>query len=173
MQNITMPLLLSLPAVIVAFGIIAAGVVLGALYLVGIIGKARDEKTKFKDDKQLAADNAVSFVINALKEQITVLEKKVREQEANLRDMNLKLATLSGENKNLKDLLLGKDEETKKFQNMGVEVMTKTVPILMETTTKTNQNVERLAKAIEKHLIQMERKQTVTVTTGGIPTTTT
>jgi len=90
------------------------------------------------------------------------------EQATQILELSNQLHQLIGENKILKDLLQGRDENTQHVQQMGIEVMTKTVPLLVATTTKTNENVERLAEAIEKHLVQMAKKQVVTVTTQPI-----
>lgn len=161
---------LGLPTSIVGIGTIIVFIFLGIFYVIGLFNNARDKQQKISDDKAIAAENATTFVITALKEQISVLEKKVQDQSSQINDMALRLESLSGENKSLKDLLLGKDDETKKFQAMGVEVMTKVVPQLMNTTRETNLNVTKLYRAIEKHLAVIEKGRIVTVTTGPAET---
>lgn len=142
---------------------ILGGVISGLLYLIGVFGSTRQHSKK--DNLKIAKD-AADFVTDSLEKKVKVLEQALTDQAKQILDMSNQLHQLIGENKILKDLLQGRDENTQLVQQLGMDVMTKTVPLLVETTTKTNENVERLAEAIEKHLVQMGKKQVVTVTTG-------
>lgn len=156
--------LLTIPAVLISLGAILGGVVVGVFYIIGLFGGAKEKNRRDGEDAQ-------AFVINSFKEKIEVLEAKVAAQDVLIKDNAKKLDQLIGENKILKDTLQGRDAETQRFQNMGFEVMSKTLPIMMERINTTNRNVEMLYKAIEKHLSLMEKQQKVTITTEGIPST--
>ena len=146
------------PATILTILGILGGVIVGVLYLVGIFG---DTKKKYqKDDLKVARDTA-NFVIEALEKKVTILEGTVAEQSKQIKDLSIQIHQLIGENKTLKDLLQGRDMASQEIRKMQLKTMNETLPYLVTTTTKTNENVERLAEAIEQHLVQMAEKRPI------------
>lgn len=103
-----------------------------------------------------ASNKADDRLIGLLQGQVNALEKKVTEQAALIQENSLRLEVLMSENKTLKEIFQGRDEATQKFQKLGFETMNEVVPLLVKTTNETNKNVEKLYKAIEKHLMVME-----------------
>ena len=130
-----------------------AGIV-SIISLVGIGGFLIFSKTR-KGITEASA-KADDRLIGLLQGQVNALEKKVAEQSALIQENRMKLEALISENKTLKEIFQGRDEATQKFQKMGFEVMQVAIPQLINMTTETNKNVEKLYKAIEKHLVVME-----------------
>lgn len=128
--------------------------VIGAFF--GIFGYSIASFLKGKSAGSTAANEATEFVINSLKEQIAILKVKVDQQEEATKTNAQRIDALVKENHLLREVLQGRDAETQKFQQQGFDVMNKVIPEMLKMTMNTNQNVEQLYKAIEKHLSHME-----------------
>lgn len=152
----------NLPATVptwISFLAVNAVVIIGGIF--ALIGIA-DRRNKQRMTEAQALEDRVR---NLYKEETEAQKQEIEElrgEIAVIRDRSIKI---EAENKILKDLLQGRDKNTKEFQKRAEDTMDIVVKLsevalsngkktdaVMETVRLTNQNVERLATAIEKHL---------------------
>lgn len=101
-------------------------------------------------------DKAEDRVINLLKEQVNALENKLKDQNRLIHEMNVKLEKALTENEILKQVLQGRDEESKEFIRRGLIAIAQADEILA-ITKSTNENMNKLTSLIEKHLNVLEQ----------------
>ncbi len=128
------------------------------LGLAYVTGQVRIGWKKGKTDAIKEADGLDDRLISLLKDTATSLEKRVTDLE-NIKDHHTKLIeSLRHENEILTRIFQGRDEQTVAFQEEGFKAIKRTEELLLVTNNsynlvkKTNENVERLALAIERHL---------------------
>lgn len=95
-------------------------------------------------------------------EEIGVLGKKVDEQADTIKELTKKVDTVTVENNLLKSIVTGTDDSTQKYRakaEASMELATRTHAMVLEIQKsvekngkETLKNIERLYKAIEKHL---------------------
>jgi len=126
-------------------------VTLGLFAIVGVVDRVRRERDS---DANKTDDRLISL----LKSSVEALERKVADLETLQQQNQVKLEELETRNKILEQVFQGKDAQTQEFYRRGFQEMDKTEQLIM-ITSKTNENVEKLYKAIEKHLATLERGQ--------------
>lgn len=146
-----------------SFILVGTAFVIGLVALWGLFDTRTKQRRKELDEQE-------DRLITLLKEEISQLKKSQEEGEIRvremsekytkeLRDLRDKIIKVNGENEILKALLEGRDKTSLEFQKQGFEAikrterMEKTITIGFKTM---NANIERLAKAIEKHLQTQE-----------------
>ena len=134
-----------------AFGV----VVVGVLYLLGIIKGKKDGE----DDR----------LIGLLKETVDALETKVNKQKQDhdhtateltkkIDNLTVEVGKLKEENHTLRDVLQGRDEATRKFYAESLKAMSLAgethtiVKELLDTRTETNENIKALIDLISKQM---------------------
>jgi len=116
------------PVTVLAVLGILGGVISGLLYLIGVFGNTKDKNRK--DDIKTAKD-AADFVTDSLEKKVKILEQNLVDQGQQITELSNQLHQMIGENKILKDLLQGRDENTVRFQQLGMEALTKTMPLFV------------------------------------------
>ena len=91
-------------------------VVVGGFAIYGAFNK--NSKILKKEESDTAKD-----VIGLLKDQVDALEKKVDDQGTEIKELTDKVQKLTDENKTLRDVLQGRDGETKQFYKDAYEAM--------------------------------------------------
>jgi hypothetical protein len=134
---------LGIPAILLSLGALIGGAITGLLYLVGVFGKSRGQSAR-------EANDASDYVIKSFREKIEVLEQKVAEQAEELRQMSTRLEILISENKTLREVLQGRDQETKELQTGGLKAIQQTGQIL-QVTMENNQQIKNLYELLAKH----------------------
>lgn len=125
-------------------------IVMGIFAALNIFDKARTSRNQTQNQ----ADDRL---INLLQQNIAALEKRLAEAEKTIRNFEVTMSKLQAENKMLTDVFQGRDKQMQEFMARGFQTMD-VVPNIMNTATQTNQNVERLAKLMERHLQYLENK---------------
>lgn len=134
---------LGLPALLLSLGAIIGGAITGILYLVGVFGKNRGQSAK-------EANDASDFVIKSFREKIEVLEQKVADQAEELKQMSVRLEILISENKTLREVLQGRDQDSQALQEGGLKAIQQTGQIL-QVTMENNQQIKNLYELLAKH----------------------
>lgn len=125
----------TIPGIVISLGAILVVVVTGLLYLLGLWKKGKNQE----DDR----------LIGLLQETVTALEDKVnfqkQEHDENMKELTEKIGTLITkvdflelENKTLRDVLQGRDEQTQLFYKKAFEAI--------EIGHKTYEVVENMSK---------------------------
>lgn len=140
----------AVPTAIAGWVSVISVVILGVFATLNIFDKARAARA----DTQNKADDRL---INLLQQSITTLEKRLSEAEKTIKNFEVAMGKLQAENKVLKDVLQGRDNQMQEFMARGFQTMD-LIPSLMNTSAQTNKNVERLAGLMEKHLEALEKK---------------
>lgn len=96
-------------------------------------------------------------LIDDQRDEILKLREKLHGHGNDIQNLQLSLGKLTGENKTLRELLQGRDENTVLFQKQGFEAMKRSEEIF-KLSMETNKNVEKLYRVIEKYLNIMEKK---------------
>jgi hypothetical protein len=78
------------------------------------------------------------------------LEQKVADQAEELKQMSVRLEILISENKTLREVLQGRDQETKELQTGGIKAIQQTGQIL-QVTMENNQQIKNLYELLAKH----------------------
>jgi predicted RNase H-like nuclease (RuvC/YqgF family) len=134
---------LSIPAVLVAIGTIIGGVIIGFFYFIGLFGSTKRTFTK-------EAEEANKYVIESFKQKMEVLESRVTE-------LDQKVTALQIENKSLRDVLQGKDEQTKNFQEKGF-IAFQQLENTLAISSVNHEDIEKLYKLIERLIQNIEKK---------------
>lgn len=124
-------------------------IVLGVFAILSIIDRIWGKRNK---DLSEADDRLISL----LNQQITALEARVKSAEGEVRAMTSRVESLETENKLLRSVLENRDGKFQEFMDKSFEMM-EAMPQLLETTTKTNGNVEKLIKALDRHLTNVSK----------------
>lgn len=144
------------PTIALIFG----SIILGFVALYGLFDKQLKDRNKEKDGLEDRIRSLYKEESAAQEEKITNLTQKVDE-------LQKKLEKISIENRIMKDLIQGKDQMTQEFQKQGFEAIKQSATILAqvqkngEYMKSCNENIVRLATAIEKHLSVTETTTTV------------
>ena len=134
-------------------------VILGIFSLLSLIDKTRRDRSKLASDE-------TKDLIDILQEKITALEGRVTTAENNAAIAKDEAIKVKAENGTLRDILQGRDNATVEFQKSAmdaIKVSYDTNRIGLENSKKldsANQNIERLAKAIETHLENQAKANT-------------
>lgn len=129
---------------IVTVGVIAGGVVVGILYLLGI----------FKGKK----DNADDRLINILKTTVDELEKKVNQQTLDIDELTKEVHDLKKDNEKYIKILEARDEQTKEFYQRAFSAMEKvdkthdSVTTMEQSIKNTSDAMNRLIGVLEKSI---------------------
>ena len=116
--------------------------------------------SKRREESEKAGSRFIGFLegtVKTLEEKVGVLDKQ---QHENM----LKLTKVTSENELLTKIFQGKDETTKQFQQEGFAAIKRSEEIIaiVRTTSElvkmANANIEKLYRAIEKHLDQIQKK---------------
>lgn len=149
----------NLPAIITIVTLEVAGLV--AIY--GIFDSKYKQREKEKDQQE-------DRIIALYKVEVGQLNERINAQDTTLQTMRTELASMSGENKLMRDLLTGRDADTAKWRTRTEESMTliseigklavangKKMDAALAGISQSSQNIERLAVSIEKHLSMTEK----------------
>lgn len=153
--------------------LILAAQVAGLIALIGLLDQGIKQKRKETNEQE-------DRLIKLYKDEIDQLKKNQEQSEQELKDLriqyetefkelNEKIVKVNGENEIMKALLEGRDKTSLEFQKQGFAAIKRSERMEKLTTsgfTTMNSNIERLAKAIEKHLTTE-----VETTTGSKKTT--
>lgn len=147
-------LLKDLPQWILIAGILATGIIAGF----GVFdARARARR---KDENEIE-----DRVIKLLKEQNDELTKKIENYELKFTQIDTKVRRIEAQNQLMKEILQGSDKDSMEYRKRGTKAMEQITELgkisaengrkakaIIEAVKGTNRNIERLAKAIEKHL---------------------
>jgi hypothetical protein len=131
----------TLPALFVVIGTILGGIITGFFYFFGIFGRAKASDIK-------SAKEAADFVSDNLERKITILDDKINDQSKIISIQGKRIEQIEKENKILKEVLQGKDEQTQVLRQQATETMS-IIPIILNITQSTNQSVKELAQSID------------------------
>jgi hypothetical protein len=121
-----------------------AVVAVGVIAIIGIFDRATRNRKK-------EASEAETRLVNALKDELSLLRDKMTKQEVRIIDMEKHLHALSAENKVLRDVVMGRDENAKEYQAKAA--------VAMKQVSEMHESMEKLYKAIEAHLNTMARQE--------------
>lgn len=124
--------------------------IMGVFAALNIFDKTRTAKVQIQNQ----ADDRL---IDILQKSIAALETRLAEAERSVKQFEIDMGKLLSENKVLTRVLQGRDDQMQEFIQRGFKTMD-VVPSIMQTTLQTNENVERLAKLMERHLQVLETK---------------
>lgn len=109
-------------------------------------------------------------LVDHLKDTVEFLEKEVKDLKIKVQEQGEVIKRLGTENEVMTKVFQGRDDSTKEFQEKGMEVLTKfddIEKVIIETANLAksnselihlaNGNIEKLARAIEKHLARIEK----------------
>lgn len=137
--------------------------VVGCIALWGVFDSRTKQRRKELDDQEDRLMRLYKDEIDQLKKKQEESEKQVSEMSdkytKEIRELRDKIVKVNGENEILKALLEGRDKTSIEFQKQGFDAIkrTQTIEKTINVGFKTmNANIERLAKAIEKHLKTQE-----------------
>lgn len=153
-MNFLNDILQNIPVIITIIGLFAVG-------FVGIYGIFNQ---KFKD-KRTEEDTLEERIRALYQEENKAQNAKIQDLLSKVELFEKQIATLISENKVLKDIFQGKDQQSVEFQKQGfmaikkAETMYKMIAENNKEIKQTNKNIERLAVAIEKHLDIRETKE--------------
>ena len=122
----------------------------GGFAIFGLFDQRAKKKKKMEDD----ADDRL---INLLQQTVGELEKKVTLMEADQRIMTDAIKDLKSKNQTLLEVLQGRDNNTKEFNQRMLEA----AAIAEKANTqaeKNGQNIKKLVDLLERHLSAIERK---------------
>lgn len=134
---------------------IASIVIIGFFAAISLFDRTKRERAKL-------ASEETTELISILKEKIEALETRVKDAEDNAKIAKTQVEEVRKENNRLVEILQGRDQNTMKYQEMGLKAMEtafETHKAVLNNGHKieaVNKNVERLALAIEKHLKKQE-----------------
>lgn len=129
---------------------LATIIIMGGFAIFGIWDREKQKKDKANDD----ADDRL---IELLKGTVDSLERQVQQLQNQVKELENSVYRLSSENKILRGLLDGKDDNTQKLRAEAVVAMEK-VSQIFEMSVVSSQNTEKLYKLLEEHLQKIERK---------------
>lgn len=151
-------LLSNIPNIATLLGGAAAGV----LTFVGLFDVKMRGRSK---SIQREEDNIEDRVRTLYREASSIQEKKIGELSQKVDGLEREVARLTVENKTLRDILQGRDQDSIENQRKGIEaarIATETRDLVLEQQKislenqneirQVNHNIERLASAIERHL---------------------
>jgi hypothetical protein len=160
-----METLLGLPVTITGWVGAVSILIIGIFSLIGIFDKTRRErqKTVTEETKEL---------ITILKEKIIALEDRVKNAETSATAAQLNSTKTEAENRTLRDIIQGRDNNTVEFQKQAMVAMrqvesvekvvieqNKILKEQQEDIRKMSSNTERLASSIEE-LVKQDRQPT-------------
>lgn len=111
-----------------------------------------------RKDRQAQAHAISEELIDKLQEKVEFLEKMIEEQSTQMSQMREEILKISTENSTYKALIQGQDLESIEFRKKAEKAMQlgeKTDQLVRENKAELmviNKNIEKLYKAIEKHL---------------------
>lgn len=115
---------------VTGFVIIILGIASGVYMLDGYRSKKKKEE-----------DDAGDRLVNILQKTVTELEERIDQYDLNFTELNQKVNKLVTENKTLRDIIQGKDEETQRFYKQAFEGM--------KLSQETNALVKEIAVAMK------------------------
>lgn len=124
-------------------------IVLGVFAVLSII-----DRIWGKRNKELS--EADDRLIELLNQQIKALEQRVVSAEGQVQAMTVRVEGLETENKLLRSVLENRDGKFQEFMDKSFDMM-EIMPKLVDMTTKTNGNVEKLIKALDRHLTNVQK----------------
>ena len=124
--------------------------IMGVFAALNIFDKTRTAKAQ----TQNMADDRL---IDILQKSISALETRLADAERSVKQFEIDMGKLLSENKVLTRVLQGRDDQMQEFITRGFQAM-EVIPNIMQAATQTNENVERLAKLMERHLQVLENK---------------
>lgn len=151
---------------VVGATITGLGVLAGtAVYVFGTFRKGKQEQLdQFEDEKTQAASQAIKFLqesVGALQTNLVTATRRLDEATIKLTEALKENEELRKQNGDYKDILAGRDEQTRKMWEITVDYQKQTLPLILsihKTLQSKNGNIERLAQAIEKHLASIDRR---------------
>lgn len=138
----------SFPGTVAGWAGLLTIILVGVFALIGIFDKVRKQR---EEDANKVDDR----LIKLLKDQIEALERRVTALDKELLETKTSLQTMQIENKTLRDVLQGRDGALQDYMKTGLSAMAEIHEVL-KLTRENGKNIERLYKAIEKHLGKLE-----------------
>ncbi len=116
--------------------------------------------SKRREESEKVSNRLVDYLQTTVNSLDTEMKSLKTQQQENI----LKLTKVTSENELLTKLVQGRDETTQQFQREGFEAIKRSEEILatVKTTNElvkvANANIEKLYRAIEKHLEHLQKK---------------
>lgn len=142
----------SLPGTVISLGVIATGVIIGCLYLLGLIKGVQDKTEEKKDG---AANNLIKILQGTVDE----LERKVNQQSIDIEKLTKEVHDLKRDNEKYIEIFQGRDKETKEFYKrayiaMGTvqsthDMMSTVAESIKNTNTALQGLIEILSKSVD------------------------
>lgn len=116
--------------------------------------------SKKREESEKVSNRLVDYLQTTVQSLDTEVKSLKTQQQENI----VKLTKVTSENELLTKLVQGRDETTQQFQKQGFEAIRRSEEILalVKTTNElvklANANIEKLYRAIEKHLDQIQKK---------------
>ncbi len=144
-----------MPTSVIGLASMISVIVLGLFALINLIDKGMSSRRKLITD-------ADKELITTLQEQVKVFKEKAESAESIARNTQIEFEKLKTENQTLREVVQGKDLTSLEFQKAGLEAI-KRAEVSYQLIEKTftlvsgqTASIEKLYKAIEKHLATME-----------------
>lgn len=144
-----------LPNNVVGLASMFSVIILGIFALISLVDKNLSNRRKLISDVD-------KELITTLQEQVKVLKEKAEAAETRSLNTQMNFEKLKSENLTLREILQGRDQASLEFQRAGMEAIKRadTSYQLIERTftlvSGQTGSIEKLYKAIEKHLATME-----------------
>lgn len=143
--------------------LILGSIIAGILALWGVFDQRTKQRRKEIDDQEDRLISLYKGEIDQLKKNQADQDQRINEMsqkyEEDTKELIAKIARVNGENEIMKALLEGRDKTSLEFQRQGFAAIKRSErmeKVMNGGFRSINENIERLAQAIEKHLKTQE-----------------